>query len=461
MSALGQTSYPYCKHLRVLDLRDLGNMLQDDAFRSPQIFNYFFSGPLAQFMVTGKATRSKHFADQLKVRETVAAIGDVIISQAPLLEALTEHAIETVFSMRLQTWLPKLQHLRRLDVGNGRILANESIRSLIHKHCSSLSELRMFSCYDDSADAHLAAMIEGLPENTITLFENLSDCRINTLTCKALNKHGKSLRTLSLALTDDGLLALSDLNNCTGLTTFAVDWLRQTADLYSTKKDTCDQIAEWLKTCHTLTDVTLKKVSFAPELLVPLLRGGQVKLTSLTLTATESALYDIRPQAEFHTLLGQQQELQELILAANADDASFEDRDTMLAGLCALGNLRKLHLTRLADDFVGDDLQKLSDHLVNLEDLYIGGVGYTDANLESLAKLRKMKNLVIAGLSRFTADGLLNFVLSLTESNRGLILQVDLADFDVAIREDQQLLISETLASRVGGVFRYNLSRGG
>ncbi|QIW95690.1 hypothetical protein AMS68_001208 [Peltaster fructicola] len=459
MSALGQTSYPYYKHLRVLDLRDLSNMLQDDTFRSAQMYDYFFSGPLAPFMITVKATRSKQLVDQLKIKDTVAAIGDVIVDQAHLLEALTEHAIETVFSMRLQRWLPKLQNLRRLDVGDGRVLADESLRSLIHKHCLNFSELRIFSFADDAADTHLAALIGGLPENTIVLFENISDCKINTLTCSALNKHGKSLRTLSLALMDDGLLALAKLSDCTRLTTFAIDWLRQTPGLYTSKKDACEEIAEWLKGCNTLSDVTLKNISFAPELLSPLLRGSQASLTSLTLTATESALYDIRSQSEFHNLLGQQRELNELILAANADDASFEDRAVMLTALCNLKSLRKLRVTRLADDFVGADLQELTDHLTNLEDLYIGGIGYTDDNLQSLGKLPRLRNLVVAGLSRFTADGLLDFVLNLGDGNHGLSLQIDLADFDYAIRDEQQVLISETLAARVAGVFRYALSR--
>lgn len=33
LSALGQTYYPYCQHIKVLDLRDLQNLLEDDQFK--------------------------------------------------------------------------------------------------------------------------------------------------------------------------------------------------------------------------------------------------------------------------------------------------------------------------------------------------------------------------------------------------------------------------------------------
>jgi hypothetical protein len=33
LSALGHTYYPYCQHIKVLDLRDLQNLLEDDQFK--------------------------------------------------------------------------------------------------------------------------------------------------------------------------------------------------------------------------------------------------------------------------------------------------------------------------------------------------------------------------------------------------------------------------------------------
>lgn len=34
LSGLGKTMYPYCRYLRILDLRDLTDLLDDDKFRS-------------------------------------------------------------------------------------------------------------------------------------------------------------------------------------------------------------------------------------------------------------------------------------------------------------------------------------------------------------------------------------------------------------------------------------------
>lgn len=48
LSAFGKTIYPYCRHLRYLDLRDLDHLLSDDKFRG-QIAKHFFKDELARF----------------------------------------------------------------------------------------------------------------------------------------------------------------------------------------------------------------------------------------------------------------------------------------------------------------------------------------------------------------------------------------------------------------------------
>lgn len=39
LSSLGKTLFPYCKYIKVLDLRDFNSMLDDDMFRG-QIMTY-------------------------------------------------------------------------------------------------------------------------------------------------------------------------------------------------------------------------------------------------------------------------------------------------------------------------------------------------------------------------------------------------------------------------------------
>lgn len=48
LSALGKTMFPYCRHLRMLDLRDLSELLADDKFRGKTV-KTFFDGDMAQF----------------------------------------------------------------------------------------------------------------------------------------------------------------------------------------------------------------------------------------------------------------------------------------------------------------------------------------------------------------------------------------------------------------------------
>jgi hypothetical protein len=74
-SALGATLFPYCRYIKNLDFRDLGNLLDEDQFRN-KVYKYdahplpffihltlaprqFFSGPLKQFERTDTFTSIK------------------------------------------------------------------------------------------------------------------------------------------------------------------------------------------------------------------------------------------------------------------------------------------------------------------------------------------------------------------------------------------------------------------
>ena len=137
MSAIGQTIYPYCKHLRMLDLRDLGYLLEEDKFRQGRIVKNFFSGPLERFHLTLDAPvrqGSRNRPKKLDIRKIVVTVGDVITEQSPLLEALTEPTQDGLLSSALLSWAPKLTNLRRLDLYDGSALADETVCSLLHSH---------------------------------------------------------------------------------------------------------------------------------------------------------------------------------------------------------------------------------------------------------------------------------------------------------------------------------------
>lgn len=213
LSASGKTIYPYCKHLRFLDLRDLGELLEDDKFRG-KIAKNFFTGELARFNFTMQTDKKKNRVPRLDTKKIITAIGDEITQHAPLLETLSEPIDTNIFSTALRTWAPRLENLKSLDFWDGNALSDETLRNLLHAHCPGLTSLRIYFAENEHADHHLAAFISGMQQNTLVHFENMRHCRIGAETCSALNSHGKSLTSLKLGLDGEGVQALAILQVC-------------------------------------------------------------------------------------------------------------------------------------------------------------------------------------------------------------------------------------------------------
>lgn len=462
LSALGKTVYPYCRHLRQLDLRDLGNLLDDDKFRGKTAAN-FFADDLARFehvlgtpMKAGLRKTQKRF----DISKIVAAIGDVITEQSPMLEGLTEPTTGDMLTRSLPQWAPRLSHLQSLDLWDGKALANETVRNLLHVHCSHLQRLRIYSWAAPDADLHLADFLSGMPENTLTEFENISLCTIGPETCSALNHHGKSLVFLKLGLVEEGVLALGFLQGCTALQTINITSFRPSVDLKATQNDVFLQIVEWLKSCKSLADITLGNLVSAPDLLLPVLISKDIRLQKLEIGARDESAYLIKDHRGFHEGLTQQTGLRELILRADPESVTRDDLDVLMNAFCSLKDLRTLNLPRFSDYFSEEHLRLLAVHLTKLEEIYFGGYGLTDLIWPSLASLEYLQNITFSGITNFTADGILGFFEQLGDSNRGLLLSIDAADPDTMMTQEEQDLVREALAAKVDGRFQYQPLRG-
>ena len=161
LSALGKTKYPYCRHLRFFDLRDLGELLDDDKFRG-KVSDHFFGGELKRFHFTTKGLGRFVRLDRAKI---ISAVGDEITQQAPLLEAISEPTGLDVLSSALLNWIPRLAHLQRLDLFDGKALADERIRNLLHAHWAGLRSYTRTFIGSDCAVAglhHLEATLSEL-----------------------------------------------------------------------------------------------------------------------------------------------------------------------------------------------------------------------------------------------------------------------------------------------------------
>ncbi|KAK4541173.1 hypothetical protein LTR36_008247 [Oleoguttula mirabilis] len=456
LSALGKTLYPYCRHLRELDLRDLSNLidrLDETRFRA-KVTKQFFAGDLARFHFVG-APPGKGRAARLDSKKILLAVGDEITKHAPLLEGLSEPTSSDVLISALPAWTPRLAHLRSLQFWDGKLLADETIRNLLHAHCPRLHALQLYTCTNADSDHHLAAFIGGMQQNTLTSLENNNFCSIGPETCLALNHHGESLTELKLGLEEGGMLALALLKDCTALEDLKITALRQSVDLKATQHEVFVDIVEWLKHCTRLRSIAFDGMISAPDLLLPVLLNKDVTLASLEISAKEGSMYVVKDHRDFHRALGEQTSLKSLHLRADPDPISRDDMDILLDALCSLQNLRELNLYRISDYFSDQHIGQLARRLSRLENLYIGGYGISDSVLANIARLEYIKSVTFAGITSFTVDGLLEFVDQLPEGKSGLVVSVEAAEPESMISEERQDVVREALATKVDGRFEY------
>lgn len=309
------------------------------------------------------------------------------------------------------------------------------------------------------ADHALATFISEMPENTLANLETVSHCRIGPQTCRALNRHGKSLVSLKLGSLDAaGVESLGLLQSCTAIETLALSSATSSPDLKATQNDTYLEIVAWLRSCNSLQDISLSEFVSAPDLLLHVLQNKETKLRSLQISAKQGE-YVARDHHDFHRALGEQPSLRSLMLSADPEAMVRDDVETLMSAFCSLKDLRQLRLYRISDYFTDEQIVMLTQNLTKLEDLDITGYGVSDAIWSSLAKL-PLKVVNFGGITTFTENGTLDFIQMLGDSNRGLELAISHADPDTAIEQGSLDAIRDVLAEKLDGKFEYVLLRG-
>lgn len=95
LSCTGETLHPYCRYLRVLDMRDLYDLLDDDKFRGKiqksALFNWvdyvcelivfrnFYAGSMSRFNTSAPVKRIAQKAANL--RAVISAIGEGVFTR--------------------------------------------------------------------------------------------------------------------------------------------------------------------------------------------------------------------------------------------------------------------------------------------------------------------------------------------------------------------------------------------
>ena len=215
-----------------------------------------------------------------------------------------------------------------------------------------------------------------------------------------------------------------------------------------------------LKNCTLLKEIAFSNIISAPDLITPALASKALNLHDLDISAKDDAMYIVKDHHDFHGALEEQTSLRMLRLSADAEAATRDDLDVLLNTIGSLKDLQQLKLTRVSDFFTDRHIIFLAKQLRNLEELYIGGYGISDAILPAIANMKKLKTVTFSGITTFTSKGITKYIDRLATTNQGMVLSVDNADPDGRLTPDEQESVREHIQNKVSGRFEYQLLRG-
>ena len=303
-------------------------------------------------------------------------------------------------------------------------------------------------------DQKLAALLSGLPEQSLKSFTTFSRVDLGAESSLALNCHSKSLTNLELQLTNDAIPHMGLMKGCTAVESLKLTDPYKTVDLDKTQHDVFLEVISWLTESRNLRSLVLNGFISGAALATPVLLEENIRLESL-----EVYNYSQRDQKAFHQALVHQPGIQRLMLESEPIEFR-DDLDVLIHSLCQLKQLRTLKLIGVSAMFSDSHIGALSEQLEFVEDLYVGGLQLTDSCLEHVVHWRNLRSIAFSGITTFTMEGLLNFVSKLGPGNQGLVLAIDNADPDQGLSEQEQQFVRAQLIEQVDGRLEYTFLRG-
>ncbi|ORY10412.1 hypothetical protein BCR34DRAFT_350596 [Clohesyomyces aquaticus] len=447
-SSMNATLFPYCRYIRILDFRDLENLLEDDQFKG-KVMKQFFSAPLDQVY----KKQSKTFGNpsrqhvRLDVPAIIDAIGEVVTQHTPMLDTISGELL----SHALVRWAPRLPRLQTLELKNGSPLEDELVHASIYEHCPQFNSLSIYTWTADERDHKLASFIGTVQPQSLRLIETFRDIGAGAETFLALNSHSETLKDLRLCVSSDSLPHLSLLRSCTALEAVRLEDSDGLTNLEKTQNDVFLEIVDWLRKCESLRRLSFSGFQSAASIVGRVMLEDKIKLRKLEIDS-----YLLKEHQLFHqALVNQRASLRFLSLSGDADGMFRDDVDILVDSLKQLAGLRVLKLLDFHEIFSDDHLIFIIDSLSLLEDIYVTGVEIKDGVLESAGRLENLRNVAFAGISKFTTDGLLEFISLLGPGNQGIRVMIDMADPATLLTETEIVLVKQSLWEKVGGVLDY------
>ena len=326
-------------------------------------------------------------------------------------------------------WAPRLPRLVTLELYDGTPLEDELVHTTIHEHCPQFKSLSIFTWAADDRDQKLAKFLSAIRPQSLKVLELIRDIGAGPETFLALNEHSKSLTELKLCTSDDALPHLSLLRGCTAIEVLEIEVDNGTINLEKTQNDVFLETIAWLRQCSSLRRLTFHKFLSAPSLVAPLLLEDKIKLQRLQIPD-----YIAKDNQLFHqALVNQKVSLRGLSLDGDTEDMVYEDVEILVDALRQLTELRELRLVLLPEVLQDEHLISIIDNLPKLEDLYVSGLEMKDGVLASLANLRNLRSVAFTGISKFTSDGLFDFIMCLGPGNQGIRVVVSVGVFALQI----------------------------
>ena len=450
LSCLGKTMFPYAQFIRVLELENLHELLRDPKFQhTAKIKNAFFAGDLAKYKVDRVVTQSngRRTRVTIDIDLTLNNLAADIIPQVPMLQELRAPTLHFDITPFLNS-VARFSHLNILSIFYGETL--DGLGSLLNTHCPHFNVLEVYGWSHTRSDEICAKFLSDLRPNSMTTYSTRGGSGLNAQTFLALNHHRESLENLRLeGIHADAMPKLSKLSGCTNLKSLTLaENPPAIQDLEKRFNDTFLEMVAWLRECKNLRDLSFRNMLSGPGLLTPLLLEKDIKLIHLTLDG-----YVMSQSKEFHQALANQTSLLHLFLNGEGVEVGDPDNEALIESLCALENLRELQLRDVSDGFLNHHILRLTQSLPKLRRFGTTGYGVDDEIWTGLASLRSLQSLELNALSRFTVNGILEFIWQLGDGNRDLVLSINMQDNDCEIHDAEQAIVEEALAAKVDGRF--------
>ncbi|RDL35150.1 Uncharacterized protein BP5553_07081 [Venustampulla echinocandica] len=461
-SSLEDTAYPYCLYIRVLDLRNLSDLLNDPVFHNVAL-DSFFDGDMAQFLngqdrpVKKKTRLSKTTYTRLNVPLILDAIGEAItgfVSQAAS-ESKTTVALEDlsgdINASALPIWVGRLSKLKSMTLWDGSVLDKNVAMSIADK-CPNFDDLTFYFCPPlQNIDQRLASFFSGLRVNSLRSFSALGAAAIGPETLLSLNRHAKSLRMLKLdGLKADAIKNLSLLKDCDALEIIDLHDAEGRINLEITENVVFLDVVEWLGRCKCLRDLQFAALVSAPEIARQICLRDDIRLQRLVVHE-----YPLLNNQEFHKALLHQTSLESLDLKADPEGAFGDDINNLVESICHLTKLKDLKLISTSDYFKSREIIRIATHLPALQEFWFTGYEVTDDIWPAMSGLHDLRTLNILAVTSFSSNGILNFISTLRDSNRGLNLAILAQNPANKITGREQANIEQSLMKKVDGKFEF------